>query len=243
GGYGDGARGGPGPGRGGSREGLGRQPMNGSLSEGVLPGLLRELYVGRRTGTLNFTKGDERRSVRFRRGHIVNADTNVREDRMGDVLVREGWITAADLARATEVMSREAKRLGAVLEELGCMDASRLEDALALQVRTVLLKLFEWSEGQYEFVDEPEGPATGAPVTLKISTGELILEAVRKVRDPDVIRYALGNLDRVLTLSSDPLLRFQKITLTPTDGFVLSRVDGTVCAREIMQMIPLPPEE
>jgi len=123
------------------------------------------------------------------------------------------------------------------------MDASRLEDALALQVRAVLLKLFEWNEGQYEFVDEPEGPATGAPVTLKISTGELILEAVRKVRDPDVIRYALGNLDRVLTLSSDPLLRFQKITLTPADGFVLSRVDGTVSAREIMQMIPLPPEE
>jgi hypothetical protein len=217
--------------------------MIGSLSEGVLPGLLRELYVGRKTGTLNFRKGEERRSVRFRRGHIVNADTNVLEDRMGDVLAREGWIQAADLARATEIMSREAKRLGQVLEELGCMDAGRLEDALALQVRTVLLKVFEWNEGQYEFVDEPEGPAIAGTVTLKISTGDLILEAVRRVRDPDVIRYALGNLDRVLALSSDPLLRFQKITLGPTDGFVLSRVDGTVSAREVVQMIPLPPEE
>ena len=40
------------------------------------------------------------------------------------------------------------------------------------------------------------------------------------------MRYALGDIDRVLALSSDPLLRFQKLTLSPTDGFVLSRIDG-----------------
>ena len=61
--------------------------------------------------------------------------------------------------------------------------------------------------------------------------------------DPDVVRYALGDLDRVLALSSDPLLRFQKVALSPADGYVLSRVDGTLSAREVMQMIPLPVEE
>jgi DnaJ domain len=80
-------------------------------------------------------------------------------------------------------------------------------------------------------------------LTLKLSTGELILEAVRAIQDPDVIRYALGDIGRTLTLSNDPLLRFQKLTLSPTDGFVLSRVDGTTSAREIIQMIPLPAEE
>jgi tetratricopeptide (TPR) repeat protein len=38
-------------------------------------------------------------------------------------------------------------------------------------------------------------------------------------------------------------LRFQKLTLSPADGFVLSRVDGATSAREIVQMIPLPAEE
>ena len=64
----------------------------------------------------------------------------------------------------------------------------------------------------------------------------MILEAVHGIQDPDVIRYALGDIDRVLALSTDPLLRFQNITLTPTDGFVLSRVDGTLSAREITQL-------
>jgi tetratricopeptide (TPR) repeat protein len=71
----------------------------------------------------------------------------------------------------------------------------------------------------------------------------MILEAVRKVEDPDVVRYALGNIDRVLGQSSDPLLRFQKVTLSPADGYVLSRVDGSVSAREIVQMNPASPEE
>jgi curved DNA-binding protein CbpA len=80
-------------------------------------------------------------------------------------------------------------------------------------------------------------------VALLASTGDLILEATRSVQDPDVVRYNLGDLDRVLGLSSDPLLRFQRIALTPTDGFLLSRIDGTLSAREVMQLIPLPQEE
>ena len=57
-----------------------------------------------------------------------------------------------------------------------------------------------------------------------------------------MVRFSLGDMDRVLALSSDPLLRFQKLTLSPEDGFVLSRVDGVTSAREIVQMIPLPAE-
>ena len=55
------------------------------------------------------------------------------------------------------------------------------------------------------------------------------------------MRYCLGDIDRVLGLASDPLLRFQRVTLTPADGYVLSRVDGTLSAREVVAMISLPP--
>jgi hypothetical protein len=216
--------------------------MNGTLAEGVLPGLLRELYVGRKTGLLHFTQGNELRSVRFRGGTIVNAQTNVAADYLGEVLVRKGLLTAADLGRATEVVLREKKRLGQAFIELGIMDQDRLEDAMAFQVHEILAKVFAWSEGAYRFEEQEEGPVT-EDLTLKLSTGELILEAVQKVKDPDVVRYALGDMDRVLALSADPLLRFQKVTLSPSDGFVLSRVDGTLTARQITLLIPLPAEQ
>jgi len=220
----------------------GENRMSGEIAEGVLPQLLRSIYVGRRSGMLHLVRGDEEQSLRFRGGHIVNAHTNVVEDRLGEMLVRRKLLSEADLARATELVVREKRRLGEVLSELGLLDAGGLEDAIALHVHEMLARLFTWPEGLYAFKDEAEAPFTGE-VTLKLSTGELILEAVRAVRDPDVVRYALGDIDRVLALSSDPLLRFQKLTLSPADGFVLSRIDGVASAREILQMIPLPVEE
>ena len=213
------------------------------LAEGVLPGLLRDLYVGRKTGLLTFTRGEERRSVHVRRGHLVNADTTVREERMGDAMVRRGLLTETDLKRALGFMMRDKKRLGVVLMELGLLDQDRLEDAVAAHVNQILSKVFAWTEGEYEFHEQDESAPHEGEVTLKLSTGDLILEAARSVQDPDVVRYSLGDLDRVIGLSTDPLLRFQRIKLSPTDGYVLSRVDGTLSAREVMQLIPLPPEE
>src|SRR5262249_55502363 len=37
----------------------------------------------------------------------------------------------------------------------------------------------------------------------------------------------------------DPLFRFQRITLSTTDGFILSRVDGVLTAREILKITPV----
>jgi tetratricopeptide (TPR) repeat protein len=215
----------------------------GRLAEGVLPGLLRDLYVGRKTGLLTFARGEERRSVRVRHGHLVNADSNVREERMGDRLVRRGALTEGDLKRALGFMIRDQKRLGQVLIELGLLDEDGLEDAVAGHVHDILAKVFTWTEGDYEFHEQEDASRQEGEVTLKLSTGDLILEAARGVQDPDVVRYALGDLDRVVGLSSDPLLRFQRINLSPTDGYVLSRVDGTLSAREVTQLIPLPVEE
>ena len=216
--------------------------MKGFLAEGLIPGVLRDLYVGRRTGFLHFNRPGERRSVYFRKGAILHADTNVKEERLGETLVAQGLLTAADLKRATGFVLRDKKRLGEVLVELGILDRDKLEDALAIHVREILLKVLTWAEGEYAF-EEKEEPGLPADFALKLSTGEMILEAARRIQDPDVIRYAIGDIDRILGLSNDPLLRFQKIALTPADGYLLSRVDGTMSAREILQLIPMVPED
>jgi tetratricopeptide (TPR) repeat protein len=216
--------------------------VKGSLSEGALPALLRAVYVGRKTGILHFTRGQDVRSVRFRQGHILSAESSVPQEHLGEVLVRNELLTAADLERAGARKRATGKRLGETLQEMGLIEPEHLEDALALHVREVLLNVFSWNSGEYSLEEPPDGAFHGEP-TLKLSTGEMILETVRLLQNPEVVRAALGNPDRVLDLSTDPLLRFQKVTLSPTDGYVLSRVDGVMKAREIVEMIPLPQEE
>jgi tetratricopeptide (TPR) repeat protein len=216
--------------------------VKGTLSEGALPALLRAVYVGRKTGILKFTRGQDLRSVRFRQGHILSAESSVPQEHLGEVLVRNELLTAADLERAGARKRATGKRLGETLQEMGLIEREHLEDALALHVREVLLNVFSWNTGEYSLEEAPESSFHGEP-TLKLSTGEMILETVRLLQNPDVVRAALGNPDRVLDLSTDPLLRFQKVTLSPTDGYVLSRVDGVMKARQIVEMIPLPQEE
>lgn len=220
----------------------GQVTESGEIWEGVVPGILRGLYVGRRTGTLTFQHQGEHRGVHFRRGSIVNADTDAREDRLGAVLSRSGRLSDADRKRAEGFALRDRKRLGSVLVEMGIMDRPALEEALALHVDAVLSKVFVWTEGRYEFREYAELPLADE-MTLRVSTGDLILQAAHSVQDPDVVRYNLGDVDRALVASSDPLLRFQRIQLSPLDGYVMSRVDGVLTAREVVQLVPAPRAE
>jgi curved DNA-binding protein CbpA len=217
--------------------------MKGELAEGVLPGVLRTLYVERRTGLLHVRRGDERASVCFIQGNLMYGHTNMPECHLGETIVRHGLITQWDRERAAEMVTVTGRRLGQILVDLGCLDEDGLDEAVALHVREVLLTIFSWRDGSYEFEEQEPVAFRGFDRPLKLSTGEVILDAVWSITDPDVVRFALGDLDRVLSLASDPLLRFQRIALSPTDGFVLSRVDGTLTARQILALAPVAPEE
>jgi DnaJ-domain-containing protein 1 len=217
--------------------------MRGAISEGGVPTILRDVYLHRRTGLLHFTKPGAHRIVHFVKGCIVGADTDTIERSLGEELAREGLLTQDDLKRARATMVKTGRSLGTVLQDLQLVARDKFEDVAALHAREILLEVFSWNEGTFRFEEQSVEQAENGNTTLKLSTGEIILEAVRNVGSAAAIRLALGNLNRLLVPSTDPLLRFQRITLTPADGFVLSRVDGTLTASQIIEIAPLPATE
>ena len=138
--------------------------MKGTLSEGALPALLRAVYVGRKTGILHFTRDRQVRSVRFRQGHILSAQSSVPQEHLGEVLVRNELLTAADLERAGVRKRATGKRLGETLQEMGLIEREHLEDALALHVREVLLSVFSWNERRIRPArSRPTPPSRASP--------------------------------------------------------------------------------
>ena len=217
--------------------------MKGSLAPGTLIELLHQLHDTRKTGVLNLMQRDEFRGLRFRAGEIVNGLSSVPGEHMGDVLVRDGLLKSADLERATSIVHAERKRLGQVLLELGVLDERGLQDALARHGREILLRAFSEREGDYSFeIAESVGPPE-EEATVRLSAGEMILEVARRLQDPEAIAFALGDLERVLALTPDPLLRLQKIALTPGDAYVLSRIDGTSKGTEIIEIVGPPKDQ
>jgi hypothetical protein len=207
--------------------------------------LLRRAYVERRSGELHLDRGDERRGLALREGHIVYGRSDVAGERLGDVLVRHGDVSQADLDRALVTSVSGRRPIGAVLAEMELVDKAQLEEAIACHVRAILFSALDepGCSPTFEAIGSlPEEAAAWDPAS-HLSTGQVLLEAARQVQDPAVVREALGDPDRKLVLATDPWLRARPVALTPTDGFVLSRVDGTLSARELVGLIPLPAEE
>jgi serine/threonine protein kinase len=200
--------------------------------------ILRDVYVEGKSGHLHATSGRSHRSLRILKGQITHAISDTDGEHLGEVLVRYGVISQSDLEHALEA----EKRLGPVLSGMGLLDRGGLEEALGLHVREIVFAMLEGADGSHTF-EELADSASESDVVSSLSTGQVILEATRRVLDPEMVRQVLGDLDRVLVLSNDPLLRSQRITLTPTDGFVLSRIDGTLSARDVITLSPVPAED
>jgi hypothetical protein len=216
-----------------------KSALRGQLSPWTLPTLLREVRGERHTGLLSFELGEAKRALRFRDGQVIAAFTNVESEKLPARLISLGLLSEADLQRALTITRREAKALTEVLEARGLVNRAGLERALAVQVRDILARAFGAEQGTYVFHDQaaPAGEESG----LDIATEDLILEAVRQITDPSVVRYALGEIDRTLALGRG--LRLERLRLTAADGFFLSRVDGTLTGREVMEMLPLESDE
>jgi tetratricopeptide (TPR) repeat protein len=213
--------------------------LKGQLSPWTLPTLVRELRGERRTGLLSFELGEAKRALRFRDGQVIAAFTNVESEKLPARLLALGLLTETDLQQALTIMRRDAKALAEVLEDRAFVDRAGLQRAVTEQARDILARAFASDQGTYVFHDQaaPAGEESG----LDIVTEDLILDVVREIVDPSVVRYALGETDRTLVLSRG--LKLERLRLTTADGYFLSRVDGTLSGREVMEMLPLGSDE
>jgi hypothetical protein len=159
------------------------------------------------------------------------------------VLVRYGLLAQGDLDRARVIVLSERKKLGTVLDSMGLMAKEELESSIKLHVREVLFNVTEMPDVKFSFEELGEDTFLEEELQSRVAPGEMILEAARRIQEPAIVTAVLGDIDRVIAPASHPMLGAQKLTLTPTDGFVLSRVDGTLTAREIFQLTPLPAED
>jgi len=94
-------------------------------------------------------------------------------------------------------------------------------------------------DGRYRFIPD-EGTRVVEDEGHSISTDGLIVGAVRALHDPDIVRFALGDLDRILLRSTDRARRSAENLLGPIEVGILDLVDGRSCARQLLQGSGLP---
>ncbi|HZS08935.1 MAG TPA: DUF4388 domain-containing protein [Blastocatellia bacterium] len=196
--------------------------IRGSLQTHSLPEVMRRIYTERRTGELLVVKDVIRRRVYFEMGLAVFAASNRKGDRLGAFLLRRGDINQTVFDMINTMVPR-GRRFGQMLVEMGIINEDQLTKAVHEQVLSMIYSLFEWTKGDFEFT---ERTTTNVPADLKLrlSMADIILEGVGRVRDLSVVRRGMGDLNRLIAPSSDPLLRLQQASLRPLEQSLLGQV-------------------
>ena len=210
--------------------------MQGNLTQNQLPDVIQSLGRERESGVLQLSRDNVSKRIYFGRGSMVFARSTVHSDRLGEMLLRKGELTRSNLALASNKMRARREKLGTTLVALGLMSELQIRTRLAEQVRGIIHSLFTWNEGVFRFQQESSVVETG--VALDLPTVPIILEGTR-LMEPEAVRAAVGDVGRVATYTKDPRVIAHYANLTPEEGFVFSRVDGTATLSDIVSMSPL----
>ena len=158
--------------------------------EGIsVPDLVWNVCRRRATGVLRLTARGTTKKIYVSEGRIIFAASSDPNDRLGEMLLREGIITLDQLEQAIVKLS-SGKRLGTLLVEAGHLSPENLVRGVLGQVRAIVLGVFAWEDGEYSF---HEGPLpTDEVVTLTMRTAEVLLQGIRQIRSFSRVRRSVG---------------------------------------------------
>src|SRR4030042_3855569 len=148
------------------RVGIERRSISGFLKHYLLADIFLDLHRSEKDGILEIRNGSTFKRIYMKNGDMVFATSNKEEDRLGEVLLKAGRITADQYYQSVAIIEKTGKRLGTVLVELGYIKPEDLIWLVRHQVEEIVLSLFQWEDGNFIF---KEGPLLSDEViTLKL---------------------------------------------------------------------------
>jgi hypothetical protein len=196
--------------------------LAGDLSAFPIADFIAFVHQSRLTGVLTVSAGGAERSIAFQDGEVRSAQSSAIGERIGEVAVRLGLASEAQVARAAAA----DKPLGKALVDLGIMKQGDLYRCLHEQVVSVFHALLLSKAGTFELVDEdPERPA--AP--LSVSTQSLLMDGIRRIDELSLFAARIPGPGTYLR-RRDPS---RPVSLRPTESALLALVDGRRTVAEI----------
>jgi len=186
-------------------------PDTGEIVRGLsdAPMLLAKMFAQASTGRIGFRQGDHKvngaagtagpgieRVVFFDQGRPVFASSSEPRDRMGELLVREGKITAAQYERCQVVALESGRRMGEILVDFGYLKRRELLPAVRRHVEDILYSLFGMDRGTYHIAID----ATPCSERIRLSRhpAALILEGIRRKLDRSSLDRLIGSPSTVI---------------------------------------------
>jgi hypothetical protein len=146
----------------------------GRLEDLALPDIFQIISLSKKTGTLIVRSRKGTGMVVFKSGQVIQAASDSIRDSLGNILVSQGMLDEAALARALALQKREADTpLGMILMEMGAVSAQTLESVVRKQIEEIIYDLLAWEEGFFNFELGDIAPKD----KIEIDTQEFLLKS------------------------------------------------------------------
>ncbi|MCY1021254.1 DUF4388 domain-containing protein [Pyxidicoccus sp. MSG2] len=156
---------------------LPRVVLSGDAGGFPLSDLIAFLSQSRWSGVIRVSSPGGERSVTFREGEVRGASSDDPADRLGEVLVRLGYVERPQV----EAVLREQppSKVGRALVEKGLLQAHDLFKCVTHQVSEIFHAIVLCREGSFFLVDQPVDEKTGH--IIQLSTQSLLMDSIRKI--------------------------------------------------------------
>ncbi|RME29712.1 MAG: response regulator, partial [Deltaproteobacteria bacterium] len=209
--------------------------LRGNLRDTPFAELLARLYREKADGALLLRRDKVKKIVYFKNGYPIFVKSNLLNECLGKVMVREKLISEAECEESIKRMKESNRQQGTVLIEMGCISPHNLQYALQLQLETKLYDIFGWEKGDFQY--NPKSLVPPTTVSLETSTAAIIYEGIRRKYTSERLQQLLDpHMERYVVPSDDPLFRFQDMDLDEDEEAFVERIRGDLTLGEILDL-------
>ncbi len=223
--------------------------FKGTLREFKVPDILQLISLQKKTGILTFTSSDGFITLIFENGLIIGVDAFPKklETRVGHVLVKQDLVSEEMLQRALVIQKRTNQKIGEILLSMGLIGKETIAEALKNQAIEVILSLFKWKKGEYNFKimnSLDDSLRTIDP----IATDNLIMEGVQMLDEWPFIKELIPD-DKLIfepipietknieiTLEDREEIQSEdKISISETEANILKYINGVNSVKDLVE--------
>ncbi len=184
-----------------------------------LPLLLKEIHLNHKSGILNFSYQNIKKTLYIQKGFLIFAETNQDKERLGQILHKLGKISEVHLKKIHLYLDKD-KKLGKVLVEKGIISPKDLYEAWIHQMEDIVTNMFPYFGAELEFKEKEIEIAK--EYTFKIGLPFLIAHGIRKLKFLPQIKEIVNKGIPYLKEGKESiyfLTDFEKELLKAIDGF------------------------
>jgi len=147
-----------------------------------------------KTGVLKLKDRELEVRISFVDGNVVKAEQSLRDraDLLGNIMVRAQALQQSQLDEALALQQRTLRRLGDILVETNAVDRPTLKEFARLQTTETIYRLFAWRAGTYEFVAEPVDYDEASYEPIR--SENILMEGFRMVDEWPAVRRVIPSM-------------------------------------------------